>query len=142
MLDEKSNETVKERLKEYGAAYSRRDPDAVLALTAPEFMAFGSGSDEVCTDPEEYRLGLERDFIQCDALSMEFEDIRVAGTGDVAWTAARCTITPTFEGKSEPLEGRMTAVFRREGETWLCTLTHFSLPCAEQEEGESFPATD
>ncbi len=142
MLDEKAIEKVTEALREYGAAYSRRDPDAVLALTAPEFIAFGSGSDEVCTDLEEYRLGLERDFIQCEALSMEFDDIRVAGLGDVAWVAARCTITPTIEGKSEALEGRMTAVFRREGERWLCALTHFSLPCAEQEEGESFPATD
>jgi ketosteroid isomerase-like protein len=142
MLDEKTIETVKDALRDYGAAYSRRDAEGVLALTAPEFMAFGSGSDEVCTDRDEYAKGLERDFIQCDDLAMEFNDIRVAGTGDVAWIAAGCTITPTFEGRSEALHGRMTAVFRRDGDRWLCALTHFSLPCSEQEEGESYPATD
>ncbi|WP_301665352.1 nuclear transport factor 2 family protein [Methanoculleus frigidifontis] len=142
MLDEKTIETVKAALQDYAAAYSRCDAESVLALTAPEFMAFGSGSDEVCTDRDEYAKGLERDFIQCDDLVMEFDDIRVAGVGDAAWIAAGCTITPTFEGKSEPLRGRMTAVFRRDGERWLCTLTHFSLPCSEQEEGESSPSSE
>jgi ketosteroid isomerase-like protein len=120
-------------------AYSRRDADAVLALAAPDIIGFGSGPDEKVVGPGLMRKSLERDFSQCDGLSMKFTWMAVRSEGNVAWVAADCTIAATIKSETHTYPGRATAVVRKAGDQWQLALLHFALPAADQTAGQSYP---
>ena len=47
--------------------------------------------------------------------------------GDVAWVACPWTSTGFRDGNPFERPGRMTTIFRKDGERWLALHTHFSL---------------
>lgn len=46
--------------------------------------------------------------------------------GDMAWVTGRGQNTGTFNGAPIQADEYITDVYRREGETWLCMLTHLT----------------
>lgn len=139
-LSDKTREAVVRTMYAYAAAYNRKDADGVMELMAPEIIAIGCGQDEWAEGPEQVRACIERDFAQCDTVSVEYGDLRIAADGIIAWVAAPFEITAIAGGKMQALRGRLTAVLMNTWDGWRFVQMHFSLPAADQEEGQSFPA--
>jgi ketosteroid isomerase-like protein len=131
---------VQATLQQWKDAYSRRDVDGALAVMAPDadVVGIGTGPDEWRVGPEEFKAQLERDFAQSEALSVDYEPLVVSEAGPVAWVAGRASVQARVEGQDVSLTGRFTAVLEQRGDRWLLVQTHFSLPAAEQAEGQSF----
>jgi ketosteroid isomerase-like protein len=131
---------VQATLQQWKDAYSRRDVDGALAVMAPDadVVGIGTGPDEWRVGPEEFKAQLERDFAQSEALSVDYEPLVVSEAGPVAWVAGRARVRARVEGQDVSLTGRFTAVLEQRGDRWLLVQTHFSLPAAEQAEGQSF----
>jgi hypothetical protein len=124
--------------------YGRRAEDAleqILARTAPDFMGFGTGRDEVGEDLAAYRRFLERDFREVPYaidIACLRTHVRALGT-DAGMVGAELEFTVPTDGDPLVIYVRMTAVFvRREGR-WLQVHEHISLPASEQARGESSP---
>ncbi|MET0809291.1 MAG: nuclear transport factor 2 family protein [Pseudoxanthomonas sp.] len=49
-----------------------------------------------------------------------------AVVGDMAWVTGRGQNTGTFDGALIQADEYITDVYRREGDTWLCMLTHLT----------------
>jgi uncharacterized protein (TIGR02246 family) len=131
---------VQATLQQWKDAYSRRDVDGALAVMAPDadVVGIGTGPDEWRVGPEEFKAQLERDFAQSEALSVDYEPLVVSEAGPVAWVAGRARVRARVEGQELTLAGRFTAVLEQRQGRWLLVQTHFSLPAAEQAEGQSF----
>jgi ketosteroid isomerase-like protein len=131
---------VQATMRQWKHAYSRRDVNGALAVMAPDddVVGIGTGPDEWRVGPEAFKAQLERDFAQSEALSVAYEPLVVSEAGPVAWVAGRATVAARVEGQELTLAGRFTAVLEQRGDRWLLMQTHFSLPAAEQAEGQSF----
>jgi ketosteroid isomerase-like protein len=131
---------VQATLQQWKDAYSRRDVDGALAVVAPDadVVGIGTGPDEWRVGPEAFKAQLERDFAQSEALSVDYEPLVVSAAGPVAWVAGTARVQARVEGQDVTLAGRFTAVLEQRAGRWLLMQTHFSLPAAEQAEGQSF----
>jgi ketosteroid isomerase-like protein len=131
---------VQATLQQWKDAYSRRDVDGALAVMAPDedLVGIGTGPDEWRVGPAEFKVQLERDFAQSEALSVDYEPLVVSEAGPVAWVAGRARVQARVEGQDVSLTGRFTAVLEQRAGRWLLMQTHFSLAAAEQAEGQSF----
>ena len=49
-----------------------------------------------------------------------------AVVGDMAWVTGRGQNTGTFNGEPIQADEYITDIYRREGDTWLCMLTHLT----------------
>jgi len=140
MTSQQTRLQVMDVLDRMAAYYSRKDLKNLLSLIAPEISGFGSGPDEVVHNRDEYRKHVERDFSQSGVLTMTLSDISIYAEGTVAWVSCNCIITTVGSGCTLALSGRMTAVLRGTGYTWIFTQIHFSLPAVDQALGQSFPS--
>jgi ketosteroid isomerase-like protein len=138
-LSDKTREAVVRTMYAYAAAYNRMDVDAVMELMAPEIVAIGSGKDEWVEGSDQMRAAIGRDFAQCDTVSLEYGDLRIAADGIMAWVATPAEFTAIAGGKMQAFRGRMTAVLMNTWDGWRFVQMHFSLPASGQEEGQSFP---
>jgi ketosteroid isomerase-like protein len=131
---------VQATLQQWKDAYSQQNLDGALAVIAPDddVVGIGTGPDEWRVGPREFKAQLERDFVQAEALSIDYEPLVVSEAGPVAWVAGRATVQARVEGQDVAMSGRFTAVLEQRGDRWLLVQTHFSLPAAEQAEGRSF----
>jgi ketosteroid isomerase-like protein len=84
--------------------------------------------------------GLDRDLSQAGEISFRFETPQISRLGDVAWLAARASVTAEIEGALLTLPGRVTAVLVHQGGRWAIAQSHFSMPAADQAEGQPFPS--
>jgi len=130
-------------LERMAKAYENKDVDAVMSCYAPDpdVVSIGTGKDEKYIGPEQLRRAHERDFAQSESISMTFDGLSVstAAAGKVAWFASDITVHVEASGKHLTLSGRLTGVVENRGGKWLLVQGHFSLPAAEQPEGQSFP---
>jgi ketosteroid isomerase-like protein len=123
-------------------AYELRDAKALLSVVAPDpdVVMFGTGADEKRIGPAEILAQAERDWAQSEATYLDIGWHSISAAGSVAWLAADVAFRVRFAGQEMTLPGRLTAVFEQRSSEWLLVQSHFSLPTAGQEEGESFPA--
>ena len=121
-------------------AYSSKDVRAVLEVMAngPADVMIGTGADEWRVGPAAIRAQVERDFAQAETLSLEYRDLLVDGTDDVAWFAAKATVRATVGGTTWESPVRMSGVLARRSGAWKIVQWHLSVPAAGQEEGSSF----
>jgi len=129
---------VFDRMRE---CYAKRDLSGLVALfaTDPDVIGIGSGADEKRIGPDQLKIQLERDFAQCESLSMKFEWLSISSAGSVAWVAADCVLDIRVSGEDMTLSGRLTAVLEKRGDCWLIMQEHLSMPSSEQVDGQSFP---
>jgi ketosteroid isomerase-like protein len=138
-IDADTIAAVTAALSKYAQGYSKKDVDDLMAIMDSDIFGFGSGPDEEISSLSELKNQLQRDFSQCGDLFVEFEHMRIAREGNVAWCAGGCTISAEVGNEMLRLDGRMTAVLRKAGDKWLFAHIHFSVPDQGQEAGQSFP---
>jgi ketosteroid isomerase-like protein len=136
----RTHAAVQATLQQWKDAYSQQDLDGALAVIAPDddVVGIGTGPDEWRVGPQEFKAQLERDFAHSEALSVDYQPLVMSEAGPVAWVAGRATVQARVDGQDLTLTGRFTAVLEQRGDRWLLVQTHFSLPAAEQAEGQSF----
>lgn len=123
----------------YARAYSAKDLDGILETADEYFFGYGTGPDEEIYGKEQLRAQVERDLAQCDRISMAIGPGHVSGKGEVAWYAGKCTVEATVGGQDVRLDGRITAVLKKDGDRWLFAMIHFGMPFGAQESGQSWP---
>ena len=122
-------------------AYDARDMERMMSYVAPDddLFLFGTGIDEKRLGADEFRRQAERDWAQTDALAFDFTWHRASSAGPVAWLAAEGTGRGSAGGEGFEFPIRLTAVLVNEDGRWLIRQSHFSVPSASQEEGDSVP---
>ncbi|HUV01974.1 MAG TPA: nuclear transport factor 2 family protein [Desulfobacteria bacterium] len=143
--DKKTEAEIKAVLERMAEAYQNNDVDAVMGCYAPDpgVVSIGTGNDEKYIGPEQLRQAYERDFAQSESVSMTFDwlSVSIAAAGNVAWVASDITVHVLVSGKDLTFSGRLTGVMENRDGNWLIVQGHFSLPAAEQPDGQSFPET-
>lgn len=131
---------IRKVLDEFAAAYTARDPDAVMRFLAddPDVVMVGTGVDEIRIGPAQLRQQIERDLGQADRVELHLGDVRVSGRGEVAWVFAQPVVTAVVGNEQMRMPVRMTVVLVQETGGWLIHSGHLSVALAEQHEGESF----
>ena len=119
-------------------AYSAKLPDQAVELFTEDAVVVGTGADEIRFGREDVRAQIERDISQADALRATYDGLRVVATGDVAWLYASLLAEVTIGDDELTMPMRFTATAVRSGQRWRFSQAHFSLPFADQAEGESF----
>lgn len=140
--DKKTENEVMAALIKGHEAYARRDIDGLLAAFVPDadVIMIGTGADERRVGLAEIRAQAERDWAQTEASAIEFGWRSVSVAGSVACVATEATFKVKAGGQEMGIPARMTATLEKRGEKWLVLQSHYSIPWAEQTEGESFPS--
>jgi ketosteroid isomerase-like protein len=139
-LTESQKAEVIGTMQKYATAYQKKDIKTLSALFSPDISGFGSGPDEVIGNHDDFIRQIRRDMSQATILSVEFSDRKIFGDGRVAWATSKSSIAFTSGGSGKQvLRGRSTMVLRNTGSRWVIEQLHFSMPCAGQSEGQSFP---
>lgn len=139
--DAQTEAAVMAVLERFAENYTKRDLEGNLALFAPDsdVVLYGTGADEKRVGLDEIKAQIERDWSQSDATSLTYEWTSVSAADSVAWVAADVTFKAKIGEQELTLDGRLTIVLENRAGKWLIVQGHFSLPVAEQAEGESFP---
>jgi len=128
-------------LNKMAECYAKRDMDGLLALCAPDpdNIMYGTGADEKRIGLKGIQAQAERDWSQTETSNITYQWTSVSAANGVAWVAADAAFEMTAGGQAMSLPARITAVFEKRGDKWLIVQSHFSLPAANQGEGEAFP---
>ena len=139
--DAQTEAAVKAVLDRFAENYTKRDLEGMMALFAPDadVVMYGTGADEKRVGSGEIRAQVERDWSQSEATTITYGWTSVSAAGSAAWAAADLTFKAKVGEQELTLEGRLTNVLENRGGKWLIVQGHFSLPAADQAEGESFP---
>lgn len=140
---EASKETVNsvhQILKKIAQAYFDKDVESMMQLYVqdPDLVAIGAGRDEWVKGPEDLRNGFNRDMTQAEEIKVDFEDVTVSSSGNVAWASAHMAMNVMVDHEELTMFGRLSLVFEQRDSKWLITHLHFSVP-NEQKEGRSYP---
>ncbi len=109
-----------------------------LYVQDPDLVAIGAGRDEWVKGPENLRNGFKHDINQAEEIKVDFEDVTVSSSGDVAWASAHMAMNVMVNNKELTMFGRLSLVLEQKEDKWLIAHMHFSVP-NEQEEGRSYP---
>lgn len=109
-----------------------------LYVPDPDLVAIGAGRDEWVKGLGELKIGYNRDMTQADKIEVDFEDVTVSSSGNVAWVSARMAMDVNVENNELTIFGRLSMVLEKREDKWLIAHLHFSVP-DEQEEGKSYP---
>ena len=139
--DAATESAVKAVLEKMSRAYAARDMESLLATISPDpdVIMYGTGADEKRLGREGVKAQAERDWSQTDAATLSDRGIAVSAAGPVAWAAMDASFEMKAGGQEMTLPARVTFVLEQRGGQWLIVHAHFSLPAADQAEGESFP---
>lgn len=131
---------VHEILKNMAQAYLDKDLEGMMQLYVPDpdLVAIGAGRDEWVKGLGELKIGYNRDMTQADKIEVDFEDVTVSSSGNVAWVSARMAMDVNVENNELTIFGRLSMVLEKREDKWLIAHLHFSVP-DEQEEGKSYP---
>ena len=138
--DQTTEAEVKAVLQNFTKSYERRDLSGLLACfpSDQDVVLYGTGKDEKRIGTDQIRVQAERDWSQTDSAAIDFSWISVSTSGSVAWAAADGEIRIRVGNQELSLLLRTTFVLVKQAGTWLIVQSHFSLPNAGQDEGESF----
>lgn len=128
-------------LDELAEGYARKDLAGILACYSATPRAYGSGPDEVAESRSDLESAIRRDLAQAGKISVTFSGCQVSVRGDVAWMMGICQFRVVVNRSLQVLDGRMSAVFVREGGKWLIAQSHFAMPSGDQGTGESYPGS-
>ncbi len=133
---------VRAVLDQFAEGYAKRDIDLLRSALAPDpdVVMYGTGADEKRVGVAEIELQAQRDWSQTDTSEVRYGWMSISAAGNVAWAVADASFELTAGGEAMSLPARVTFVLEQRGGRWLIVQSHFSLPAAGQEEGESFPA--
>ncbi len=125
----------------YAQYYHEKNLDKLLSIVSKEISGFGSGPDELVLNAARFREQVRRDLGQAGTVKLSFEILKADGVMPCAWVTALCHFSAVVDGKALSMSGRMTVVLRNTGSRWLFEQVHFSMPCAPQLPGQSYPGS-
>ncbi len=122
--------------------YARKNLEACMQhwTSDPDLVAIGTGADELRLGPDELKQSLERDFQQAEDIKITTQWLRLSAAGNVAWSAANIQMSASVDNQRTTLSCRLTSVYEKRDGAWRIMQFHLSLPAAEQESGQSWPA--
>ncbi len=133
-------DSVHEILKKISQAYFDKDLEGMMQLYVqdPDLVAIGADRDEWVKGSEDLRNGFNRDMTQAEEIKVDFEDVTVSSSGNVAWASGHMAMEVMVDDKEIIMFGRLSLVLEQRDNKWLIAHLHFSVP-DEQEEGKSYP---
>lgn len=108
-------------MAEWNAAIVTNDADAIGAFAAPDWVFVGENG--VFTGAQ-FLESVAAGRVSHDSMTSEVHDVRLHG--DVAVVIARVRNSGAFLDEPFTLDEWSTDVFVRDGDRWLCTLTHLT----------------
>ena len=127
-------------LDRFATTYSAKDEAGVLGCfdVGSDGVLIGTGADEWRVGDAAVRAQVERDFAQAESLAVEYGELHIDGTDDVAWFAAKATVRAIVG--EEPFQSalRLTGVVTHRGDDWKIVQSYLSFPAEAQEPGQSF----
>ena len=103
---------VHEILKNMAQAYLDKDLEGMMQLYVPDpdLVAIGAGRDEWVKGLGELKIGYNRDMTQADKIEVDFEDVTVSSSGNVAWVSARMAMDVNVENNEITIFGRLSKI--------------------------------
>ena len=132
---------VMDILDRFANAFAKQDLHALIALFTPDpnVVCIGTEADEKCLGPSEIRTHFERNFAQCEDLSLEWGWSSVSALDSLAWMAAEGVAHLKADGQETHTPLRLTAVLERYEQKWAIVQMHCSTPDNVQAQGQSLP---
>ena len=120
---------IRECLEKWMRALHAKDLGALLALYAPDTIAFDLMPPSQ-VDANHYRKNFERWFAMMSSpIEYEIHDLRIAASGDVAFSHNLGHVTATrANGEKADYWVRATVGFRKRDGQWRVTHDHVSMP--------------
>jgi uncharacterized protein (TIGR02246 family) len=140
VASEETIAAVRSVLDRFVGTYSAKDLEGVLGCfgVGDDGVLIGTGADEWRVGEAALREQVERDFAQAESLSVAYSEVRVDGTGGVAWFAAKANVRASVDGEPFESDLRLTGVVRQHVGRWTIVQSHLSFPAEAQEPGQSF----
>jgi ketosteroid isomerase-like protein len=139
--EDKVKNEVMEVLDNYAKAYRDKNLQGILELFIDDddLVVIGTGYDEWITGKIGLSSGFSRDMEQADSINVNFRNITISAAGNVSWLSGHMNMGAVVNSQEIFLPGRLSAVLEKRNDKWLFAHLHYSLPAAEQEEGEAWP---
>lgn len=126
---EKDEAQIRERLEQWIRALHAKDLSGMMALYAPETIAFDLMPPSQ-VDAGHYRTNFERWFgMMSSPIEYEVHDLHIAASGDVAFSHNLGHVKATrTNGEKADYWVRATVGFRKRNGQWLVVHDHVSMP--------------
>lgn len=141
-LDASTKQAVETSFRDMLTAYStgRIDEAMSMASSDEDIVLVEPGPDQIWVGRAKVREGIQFDWDTTEGeMPIELRQTWVSGEGNVAWITGETKINLKFHGKDMDLEGRFTAVAKREGGAWKWHTIHFGAPDPRQTQGQAWP---
>ena len=134
---DKDEAQIRECLNKWISALHAKDLDALMALYAPDTIAFDLMPPSR-VDAHHYRQNFERWFAMMPSpIEYQMHDLRIVASGDVAFSHNLGHVTATrANGEKADYWVRATVGFQKHDGEWLVTHDHVSMPF-DMETGEA-----
>ena len=124
---------IREVIAAWAASVRRRDMAGILSNHAPDILMFDVPPPFQTKGIEAYEKTWEMFFSWTDdAIPFDVAEMSVTAGADVAFAVARMHCAePGPDGRSKPLEFRLTVGLRKIQGRWIITHEHHSVPAAD-----------
>lgn len=126
----KDDAAIRERLNAWMQALHASDLDALMALYAPDVVAFDLMPPHQVPDAAHYRKNFERWFAAMSGpIDYEIHDLRTTMSSDVAFSHCLGHVTARrANGEKADYWVRVTVGFQKRNGQWLMIHDHVSMP--------------
>ena len=121
---------IRERLEKWTQALHAKDLDALMALYAPDAIAFDLMPPHQVPDAAHYRKNFERWFAAMPGpIEYAIHDLRITTSETIAFCHSLGNVTATTaDGARTDYWVRVTVGFQKRSGQWLVTHDHVSMP--------------
>jgi len=127
----KVEKEIKAVLKKHGDYFKAKNLEGVMSLyaKAPDIASIGSDEKEEAIGAEQIRAEYQKSFAAIGNLNaISYKNLHISAAGNVAWIYMELKINLVMAKAKNPLDinGRFTAVLKKQGNKWQFVQTHFS----------------
>lgn len=127
----KVEKEIKAVLKKHGEFYRAKDLKGVMSLYAkgPDVISIGLEEGKDAIGYEQISAKYKKSFTAITNLkSISYSNFDISASGNVAWVyiQIKASLNMAQGGKPLDINGRLTAVLKKNGKQWQFVQTHFS----------------
>jgi ketosteroid isomerase-like protein len=124
-----SEERIRQQIYNFADAVRAKDLNKMMSLYAPDIVSFDMMPPLKNEGIEKYRKSWETGLSMMEGpIEMEFRDLRITTSGDLAFCHSLSRMSFKTEGKNVDMSVRWTGCFREINGKWLVTHEHVSVP--------------